>query len=254
MLEKFLNSLATRGKTNAQLNWNTMRAELCKDGLSLATIWIGNVPCKMIDIVHQTGQDHTVQRVRKLPRLTSTNTRCTREAFWETGTKKLPIPELAYNYNFKIGDIDISYQMRGVHTSQIATMSTWLSIFFWLISAVTSSYNILSNLDPKWFNSHLKLIFSIASYYIRHKSQSIPMQVACQAEQQYGSWLRLKPKTKKKISALMSLPWFLTSSISVSESKIVLALSSSTAAGMENFSLESKTGRLNAKDVDFPFV
>lgn len=35
-------SLEIRGKKNVQLNWDTLQAELCKDGLVLATTWIDN--------------------------------------------------------------------------------------------------------------------------------------------------------------------------------------------------------------------
>lgn len=152
----------------------------------------------MITTVHQVGPDHTVDLVRKRPRLPSTNGRRIREVFGETATNELAIPKPVDKFNFKMGGIDIADQLRGVCTSQMATRRTWLSIFFWEIdSAVTNSYIILPKLDPKWVNLHHKFAVSLAWDYISPQCQAIPVRVARPADQRDGPGLELNPKTKR---------------------------------------------------------
>lgn len=97
-----------------------------------------------------------------------------------------------------MGGIDIADQLRGVHTSHMATGHTWLSIFFWLVdTAVTNSYIILSEFDPKWVNSHRKFAVSPAWDYVCHQFQAVPVRITRRADQHDGLGLELNAKTKR---------------------------------------------------------
>lgn len=163
--------LALRGKKNIRLDWNSLGAEVCEDGSVLALTWVDNGPVQMLTTAHLVGPGHTVERLRRRPRLTSTNGSRVRAVFGSATTKRLHIPKVVDDYNFNMGGVDIADQLRSVYTSHLQSRRTWMPLFFWLLdTSVTNSYILLSKLDATWINCHRKFSVDLAWSLIRSGS------------------------------------------------------------------------------------
>ena len=76
--------------------------------------WIDNGAVQMLSTVHELGNNHKIERLRRRLRLTSTNGPRARKVFGECGTKVLPIPTIVDEYNHHMGWVDIADQRRSV--------------------------------------------------------------------------------------------------------------------------------------------
>ena len=99
----FPKALAVRGKEGRGLDWNTLGAATCENGKVLVLTWIDNGAVQMLTTCHNIGRGHTVERLRKRPRLTSTNGPRVRRVFGSNATKRLHIPHVIDDYNFNMG-------------------------------------------------------------------------------------------------------------------------------------------------------
>ena len=155
----FPKTLAIRNKKNVKLPWNTLGAALCGDDQVLALTWIDNDPVEMLTTKHEVGTNHTIERVRKRPRLTCTNEAIVRQFFNRNPTARLEIPTVVDDYNLFIGGIDIADRLQAVYTSHLPSRRTWFSLFFWLLDCCASNaYLLLSALDNIWSNSRRRFI------------------------------------------------------------------------------------------------
>ena len=168
----FPKSLAIRGEKGVKLDWNTLGAAVCEDGLVLALTWVDNGPVQMITTIHNVGQEHTIERVRKRPRLSSTNGARVRQVFGACPTKKFKIPKVVDDYNYNMGGVDIADQLRAVYTSHMPSRRTWVPLLFWLLDcAVTNSYILLSKLNEEWVNKHRTFKAELAWALVREYSE-----------------------------------------------------------------------------------
>ena len=148
-------NVALRGKQNLCLNWNELGSVTYEDGKVLALIWIDNAPVQMLTSVHKVSHGHTIDKLRRKPRLTSTNGARVREVFGNSPRKLLPIPTVVNDYNKHMGGVDIADQLRSSFTSHLPSRRVWLPLLFWLLeTAATNSYLLLASTDPSYENKH----------------------------------------------------------------------------------------------------
>ena len=170
----FQKSLAIRNKKNAKLPWNTFGAALCGDDQVLALTWIDNGPVQMRTTKHEVGTNHTIERVRKRPRLTSTNGAIVRQVFNGNPTARLAIPTVVDDYNLFMGGVDIADQLLAVYTSHLPSRRTWLPLFFWLLDCCASNaYLLLSALDNTWSNSRRRFIQTLVWGLVNVQNQQL---------------------------------------------------------------------------------
>lgn len=60
--------------------------EVCENGMVFFVTWVSNSFVQMIKTVHKVGPDQTVERIRRRPKLTSTNGRHVRIVFGDSAT------------------------------------------------------------------------------------------------------------------------------------------------------------------------
>lgn len=64
----FAKSLVVRGKRGIRVNWDTLGAELYRNGMVIALTRIDNGPVQMITTFHNVGPEHTVNRAERVQR------------------------------------------------------------------------------------------------------------------------------------------------------------------------------------------
>ena len=114
--------------------------------------WIDIWPVLMLSTIHKVGPEHTVETVRRRPRITSTTSRKLRRVFGNASTKRLAIPKIVYDYNHNMNGVDIVDQLRSNHTTHIRGRRTSLLIFYWLLDTmVINSFLVWRSLKAgKW--------------------------------------------------------------------------------------------------------
>ena len=127
---------------------------------------------------HRMGP--TIDRLRKRPKKTASNSRITREPFGDNPTKVLPIPTFIDDYNHYMGGIDQSNQLRAAFTTHFSrNLKEFFSGMFWAIDlAVYNSWKLHLALngsetsktgkrDPeqhrKWVETLQNLLFQVNS-------------------------------------------------------------------------------------------
>ena len=144
--KKFLKSLAIRGKKGLKRPWSTLGAALCEANSVLALTWMDNGAVQMLTTLHSVGPEHTVERPRKRPRVTSTNGAQIRQVFGASAVKTLAIPKVVDDYNLFVRGVDIVDQLRAVYTCHLPSRRTWLPLFFcFLIAAQQTFQNLHSS-------------------------------------------------------------------------------------------------------------
>ena len=116
-------------KESLKLKWNTLLAEVVDDTLCLA--WQDNniiLALSIIYIIH-TANDF-ITRLRKRPVKTSTSARIVRCIFGDDVTKALEIPLFIDDYNYQMGGVDITNQLRESYETHKATWRNWLPLFY----------------------------------------------------------------------------------------------------------------------------
>lgn len=105
----------------------------------------------------------TVTRVRRRPKLSSTNGHTVRGIFGNEVRKAIPIPQFIDDYNYNMGGVDIADQLRSYYHVQQIVRRNWLPYFFWLLdTTVVNAYQIYRYLhhkpytkSHKWFRIQL---------------------------------------------------------------------------------------------------
>ena len=118
----FPKQLKVRGREHKHLEWDTIGSVVVDKVNCVA--WVDNNAVLMLTTIHQVGNDHTVKRLRRRPRETSTNGRKVREVFGENATKVLPIPVLIDDYNRYMGSVDIADQLHATYSTHIRAQRT----------------------------------------------------------------------------------------------------------------------------------
>ena len=59
-----------------------------------------------------------MERLRRRPKITSSNATAVRSVFQEDSRKVLPIPEFIDDYNYNMGGVDIADQLRSYYSTQ----------------------------------------------------------------------------------------------------------------------------------------
>ena len=121
--------LAIRGRKDVKLPCNTLGGAVCEHAAVLALTWIDNGAVQILTTLHKLGEQHTVERLRKRPRLTLTNGPCVQEVFGAEAVKTLPIPKVVDDYNLFMCCVDIAEQLRSVYTCHLPSRGTWLPFF-----------------------------------------------------------------------------------------------------------------------------
>lgn len=103
-----------------------------------------NAPVTMLSTIHQiSGEMSFVERIRRQPRVTSTNAHNVQSVFNGQHTAKLSIPKIINDYNFNMNGVDISDQYRSYYSTQLTVFRTWLPLFFWILdTTVINTYRI----------------------------------------------------------------------------------------------------------------
>ena len=136
--------IAIRGKKNTAHNWNELGSIQCENGNVLALVWIDKAPVQMLTIVHVVSHSDTVDRLRRRPRLTSTNGPRVREVFGSQARKVLAIPRIIDDYNWHMGGVDVADQLRSSFSSHIPSQRTWMPLFFWLLDTSATKSSVIN--------------------------------------------------------------------------------------------------------------
>ena len=88
--------------------------------------------------------DQTILRMRKRPKITSSNATITRKPFGDQSTKMLPIPTFIDDYNHYMGGVDQANQLRAVFTTHFSRnrKEFFPGMFFVIDVAVSNSYKL----------------------------------------------------------------------------------------------------------------
>ena len=95
MRKYFPSSLCLKTRQATSLNWYTLGSIIVNDVNCIC--WIDNGPVRMLSTIHKVGPEHTVETVRRRPRITSTNSGKVRRVFGNASTKRLGIPKIVYD-------------------------------------------------------------------------------------------------------------------------------------------------------------
>jgi len=137
-----------------------------------------NGPVTMLSTIHKIdGNENRIERVRRRPRVTSTNATKVREIFGNASKKSLPIPIVIDDYNHFMGRVDIADQLRGYYATQLTVRRTWMPLFFWLLDTVIiNSYLILKksgiNISHKDFR--IQLVWDLIKAGLEENELHIP--------------------------------------------------------------------------------
>ena len=128
-----------RTKWNAVLEWGKLFRRLSSDKRVMEFAWKDqNVVLFMSTI--SNGRE-TVQRLRRRPAKTATNTRTSRAVFGEMTTKELDIPEFIDMYNHYMNGVDCADQLRCYYNTQRVHVKSWKPLWHFLLdSTIVNSY------------------------------------------------------------------------------------------------------------------
>lgn len=136
-LSSHLCSTATRKK---RLDWDAKGAVVVND--VLAALWMDNGPIAMLSTIHSMHDPSWfIKRLRRRPRIASTNATKVRLVFDDKSRMSLDLPRMVDDYNHHMGGVDIADQLRQYYTTQMRTLRNWFPLFLWLIdTAVIIAY------------------------------------------------------------------------------------------------------------------
>lgn len=118
--EKFPKNLSNLKNSNIKIDWNTLLSKVVDNILCFA--WQDNnivLALSTIHIVHIVND--FIEKQRKRLAKTSTNGRIVCHIFGNGPTKKLSILLFIDEYNYKIGEVDITNQLRESYETHRAT-------------------------------------------------------------------------------------------------------------------------------------
>ncbi|CAG8819563.1 8437_t:CDS:1, partial [Cetraspora pellucida] len=119
-------------KKSQKIEWDTLSKAVVDD--VLVVFWMDNGPVTMLTTIHKIlGEGCRVERERRRPRTTSTNANKVRSVFGNASKKILPIPTIIDDYNYHMGGVDVTDQLRGYYGTQVPVRRTWMPLFFWLL-------------------------------------------------------------------------------------------------------------------------
>ena len=89
-------------KEKKDLEWDYLKGVVVDNVLSL--LWIDNGPVTMLTTIHVIdGNGSRVNKERRRPRETSSNSNKVKSVFGESARKILPIPKVIDDYNYHMG-------------------------------------------------------------------------------------------------------------------------------------------------------
>ena len=86
-----------------------------------------------------SGAEEILRLRRQLPK-TATNAKTSREVFGDKTTKLLLIPRFINNYNYYMGGVDQSDQLRSYYNTQRTHRKTWKPLWHFLLDTTITNY------------------------------------------------------------------------------------------------------------------
>ena len=127
------------------LPWGHISGEVV--GNVCCLVWQDNSSVLFMTSYHDIRKK--VERLRRRPKLTSTNASIVRNIFKEASRKMLPIPEFIDDYNYNMGAVDIADQLRSYYSTQQTSRRNWLPLFYWLLdTSLVNAYQIQKTMNP----------------------------------------------------------------------------------------------------------
>ena len=128
------------------LPWGNVSGAVIDNTCSL--VWQDNSSVLFMTIYYDITK--TVERLQRRPKNTSTNATMVRSIFGDQSWKILPIPKFIDDYNYHMGGVDITDQLRWYYYTQQRSCRNWYSLFYWLLdTTLVNAYRI-----QRTFHSH----------------------------------------------------------------------------------------------------
>lgn len=164
-----------RDKAKSILQWGHLSGSVV-DGIC-CLVWQDNNSVFFMTSFHDIHK--TVVRLRRRPKLSSTNGQMVREVFGNQVCKAIPIPVFIDDYNYNMGGVDIADQLRSYYSVQQKARRNWLPYFYWLLdTTIINTYQMHRHLYTnhrvcKTFNSHKKFRIQLAKRILSVGTQQI---------------------------------------------------------------------------------
>ena len=143
-----------KSEAKKKLVWGHLSGHIVQNTCCL--VWQDNNTVFFMTTYHDIREK--VVRNRRRPKKTSTNAALVRQVFGDNPQKALPIPAFIDDYNFHMGAVNISDQLRSYYSTQLRCRRNWLPLFFYLLdTTIINSHRIFRTLYPqlKTRSSHL---------------------------------------------------------------------------------------------------
>ena len=101
---------------------------------TLVSRWKDNGMVLCCSTVHRVG--NTIERLRRKPRLTTTNSSHVKQVWGDNGTTKIKIPTLIDDYNHWMGGVDMSDQLIAYYHPNLRCYRTWIPMFLQIVSMI----------------------------------------------------------------------------------------------------------------------
>ena len=132
----------------------------------MALQWEDTGSVHLLTTIHQIT-DH-VNRERKKPRTTSTNSAITRRAFCSQ-RQVFAIPKVIDDYNYFMNGVDRADQLWASFPTQLKAQPNWLPLFHWLLdTSIVNSFILFRHLNPQARHRafRLDLVQSLYTYSV----------------------------------------------------------------------------------------
>ena len=127
------------------LPWGHISGEVV--GNICCLLWQDNSSVLFMTSYHDIRKK--VERLRRRPKITSSNATAVHSVFQEESRKVLPIPEFIDDYNYNMGGVDIADQLRSYYSTQQPSCRNWLPLFYCLLdTSLVNAYRIQRMMNP----------------------------------------------------------------------------------------------------------
>lgn len=114
------------------MDWDTIQSStlgaVVVDGAN-CVVWVDNAAVLMLSTLHSLeGWRGALVRVRRRPRVASSNGATVRRVFGDNGTKALAIPTVIDNYNHFMGAVDRADQLHSNYHCHVRGCRTWMPL------------------------------------------------------------------------------------------------------------------------------
>ncbi len=101
---------------------------------TLVARWKDNGMVLCCSTIHRVGK--TIERLRKKPRLTTTNSSHVKQVWGDKGCTNIKIPTLIDDYNHWMGGVDMSDQLIAYYHPNLRCFRTWIPMFLQIVSMI----------------------------------------------------------------------------------------------------------------------